>query len=159
MPQTMRAKALRRLTLCDGHGAECGVTVAPASELLRVTWDGEGLMILSVWRGGELPRLPRMGPELGKRGSYSATYGPPETRTRTRPANAVNPLVRPLFWGGSHWPCCTCPSGAESWEERLPASAVILIDRVPSVRAARRSASCSEQPGPAIVLWVTWPLS
>jgi hypothetical protein len=33
---------------------------------------------------GVRPRLAHLGPELGKRGSYSATYGPHETRTQTR---------------------------------------------------------------------------
>ena len=44
-------------------------------------------MILSVWRGGVPPLLPQMGPELGKRGSYSATYGPPK-RVPNAPRNA-----------------------------------------------------------------------
>jgi len=42
-------------------------------------------MILSVWRGVEPLRLLQIGPELGKRGSYSATFGPHETRGLTRP--------------------------------------------------------------------------
>lgn len=34
------------------------------------------LTILAVRHGDELPQRPRMDPEQGKCGSYSATYGP-----------------------------------------------------------------------------------
>jgi len=44
------------------------------------------LTILQVRRGDEPLRWSHMGPEQGKRGSYSAMYGPPETRTQTRVA-------------------------------------------------------------------------
>ena len=36
-------------------------------------------------------RLAHLARELGKRGSYSATYGPHETRTETRTARRQNP--------------------------------------------------------------------
>jgi len=60
-----------------------------------------------------------MGPELGKRGSYSATFGPHETRTETRTARRRNPLVRWHFRGGSYGleGCADGQSsGCSSWE-------------------------------------------
>ena len=53
--------------------------------LLRVTRHGGPLTISYVARGGEPLRLPQMGPELGKRGSYSATFGPPAIHAAQMP--------------------------------------------------------------------------
>jgi hypothetical protein len=39
--------------------------------------------MLPVRRGDESLRWSQMAPEQGKCGSYSATYGPPETRIQT----------------------------------------------------------------------------
>ena len=54
-------------------------------KVLHVAWGGESLTILLMWRADEPLRLSQMGPELGRRGSYSATFGPQQTWVRTRP--------------------------------------------------------------------------
>jgi len=76
-----REGSSRRVKDAAGTG---GAIRAPRRSYSALRGTASALMVLSVWRGGEPPRLPQMAPEQGKRGSYSATYGPPETRTQTR---------------------------------------------------------------------------
>ena len=57
-------------------------------KVLHVAWGGESLTILLMWRADEPLRLSQMGPELGRRGSYSAKFGPPQSPRQ----QAISPI-------------------------------------------------------------------
>jgi len=83
LPRRRRARESLLVRLTCACRSRCHrLPRLPTAELLPVTDVANGLMILLVQRADEPPRRSQMAPEQGKRGSCSATYGPPKVDRR-----------------------------------------------------------------------------